>query len=305
MTGSSRRRPISNAELVERIAAGESSRSVGRETCYAHTTLGRRLRRPEGASELCAAELRRRLEKKRRSAEQAKERPLERELRRQSRERAARDSQLNAGGLSSRDRFSRNDELAAEAVTAGGGVEELIEATGLPTRLNVYESVDPQIVVAALGNDGRRAVRDWRDAGKSWGRPPDLELIRRRAAGETFRRLAEDYAVSHSTLSRFFARPDVAKELRAQQRERKKQQRTAAGPDDSGQAPDTAALLAAHYASKISDIWCPIHSRRTYVTSVDTSEREIRLNVAGCCPEAAEELLRWLKIYRPRLPRAS
>jgi hypothetical protein len=42
---------------------------------------------------------------------------------------------------------------------------------------------------------------------------PDCELIRRRAAGETLRLLARDYRVAHTTLSRYFTRPDVAKQL--------------------------------------------------------------------------------------------
>lgn len=43
---------------------------------------------------------------------------------------------------------------------------------------------------------------------------PDTELIRRRAAGEPLRELATDYGVSHTTLGRFFERPDVARQLR-------------------------------------------------------------------------------------------
>ncbi len=43
---------------------------------------------------------------------------------------------------------------------------------------------------------------------------PDAELIRRRAAGETLRELAPDYEVAHTTLGRYFERPEVAKQLR-------------------------------------------------------------------------------------------
>lgn len=42
----------------------------------------------------------------------------------------------------------------------------------------------------------------------------DAELVRRRAGGETLRELAVEYGVSHTTLSRYFARPDVAGQLR-------------------------------------------------------------------------------------------
>jgi hypothetical protein len=40
----------------------------------------------------------------------------------------------------------------------------------------------------------------------------DAELIRRRAADEPLRTLASDYNVEHTTLSRFFERPDVARQ---------------------------------------------------------------------------------------------
>jgi hypothetical protein len=45
---------------------------------------------------------------------------------------------------------------------------------------------------------------------------PDEELIRRRASGETLRALAGDYGVAHTTLGRYFARPQVAAQLREQ-----------------------------------------------------------------------------------------
>jgi hypothetical protein len=43
---------------------------------------------------------------------------------------------------------------------------------------------------------------------------PDPELLRRRAAGEPLRELACDYDVAHTTLGRYFERPEVAKQLR-------------------------------------------------------------------------------------------
>jgi hypothetical protein len=43
---------------------------------------------------------------------------------------------------------------------------------------------------------------------------PDQELIRRRAAGEPLRRLASDYEVAHTTLGRYFGRPELAKQLK-------------------------------------------------------------------------------------------
>jgi hypothetical protein len=43
---------------------------------------------------------------------------------------------------------------------------------------------------------------------------PDPELIRRRAAGEPLRELASDYDVAHTTLGRYFGRPEVGKQIR-------------------------------------------------------------------------------------------
>jgi len=57
---------------------------------------------------------------------------------------------------------------------------------------------------------------------------PDEELIRRRAADEPLRELATDYNVSHTTLSRFFKRPDVASQLRQARRERQAGERALA-----------------------------------------------------------------------------
>jgi hypothetical protein len=47
---------------------------------------------------------------------------------------------------------------------------------------------------------------------------PDGELVRRRAAGETLRDLGPDYGVAHTTLGRYFARPEIAKQLKAARR---------------------------------------------------------------------------------------
>jgi hypothetical protein len=43
---------------------------------------------------------------------------------------------------------------------------------------------------------------------------PDPELIRRRASGERLRELASDYGVAHTTLGRYFERPEVAKQVK-------------------------------------------------------------------------------------------
>jgi hypothetical protein len=201
-------------------------------------------------------------------------------------------------GLSSAERRSQNDELAAETVAAGGGIQELIEVTGLRTRQNVYQALDPQIVNRALDND-RKRPKEQPPAGRYRRFTPDDALIARRAAGEPLRRLAADSGVSHSTLCRAFARPEIEANVQAaKQRLLDEQQR-------QGAEQATLAALATHYASKVSDIWCPIHHKRVFVTGTDTSGSQTRLEVAGCCPEARNELLRWLKIYRPTLPAES
>src|SRR5712691_4706774 len=57
---------------------------------------------------------------------------------------------------------------------------------------------------------------------------PDPELIRRRAAGAPLRELASDYGVAHTTLGRYFARPEVVKQLKQAGRELRAEQRVAA-----------------------------------------------------------------------------
>ncbi|MBA3374855.1 MAG: hypothetical protein H0U00_03420, partial [Actinobacteria bacterium] len=57
---------------------------------------------------------------------------------------------------------------------------------------------------------------------------PDAELIRRRAAGEPLRELASDYHVAHTTLGRYFERPEVRKQLKQASEQLRAGQRAAA-----------------------------------------------------------------------------
>jgi len=57
---------------------------------------------------------------------------------------------------------------------------------------------------------------------------PDAELIRRRAAGEPLRELASDYDVAHTTLGRYFERPEVRRELKQASEQLRAAQRAAA-----------------------------------------------------------------------------
>jgi hypothetical protein len=62
----------------------------------------------------------------------------------------------------------------------------------------------------------------------------DAELVRRRAAGETLRELACDYGVSHTTLSRYFARPEVATQLKQAAQLLRAEQRAAQARGQAG-----------------------------------------------------------------------
>ena len=73
--------------------------------------------------------------------------------------------------------------------------------------------IDPAILLGAIKNDA---------AAKALAGPvreplrrhvPDAELIRRPAAGESRRQLAPDYGMAHTTLGRYFQRPEVTKQL--------------------------------------------------------------------------------------------
>jgi len=93
----------------------------------------------------------------------------------------------------------------------------VIEATDLRTLSNVA-GLDPVIVARAFDNDLLERAQPSPLAVKWRRRPrrlvPDPQLLRRRAAGEPLRALAADYGVAHTTLGRFFARPEITKQLR-------------------------------------------------------------------------------------------
>jgi hypothetical protein len=57
---------------------------------------------------------------------------------------------------------------------------------------------------------------------------PDDALFRRRAAGESFRSLAPDYRVAHTTLMDYFKRPEGARALRQAENQLRAERRTAA-----------------------------------------------------------------------------
>jgi hypothetical protein len=198
----------------------------------AHTTLSRYFARPEVASELrrqagaLRAEKRAALREERQLRAQAKvQAALVRARARQAAAQAQlpRRSDRYAAWLDERDRRlpllladldSPNDHAAARAVADGGGLEAVIEATGLRSRENAFRLVDPAILVRAFDNDVA-ASASLAERARLRRLVPDRELVERRAAGEPLRLLAADYQVAHTTLSRWFARPEIARQLRA------------------------------------------------------------------------------------------
>jgi hypothetical protein len=112
-----------------------------------------------------------------------------------------------------------NDDLAETVVAAGGGVDQVIDVTGLRTRENALHSVDAQIMRRALANDAKFPSNARPDERGLRRLVPDSELIRRGATKEPLRSIAADYGVCHTTILRYFKRPEVAKQvLRAQRR---------------------------------------------------------------------------------------
>lgn len=234
------RRLVPDAELVHRRAAGETLRELAADYGVAHTTLGRYFARPEITSQLKQSGRLVRRERRAAAERRAAERRMEREVRRQAKEQVALEDRLRAARalraaargrrrsayaawLDERDArlpptradlHSRNDELAAQTVAAGAGVQAVIEATGLRTRENVLRLIDPVILVQALDNDTAASALAEPARDRLRRLVPDPELVRRRAAGETLRLLAVDYGVAHTTLYRYFQRPEVARQLR-------------------------------------------------------------------------------------------
>jgi hypothetical protein len=217
------RRLVADEELVGRRAAGESLRRLAVDYGVAHTTLGRYFRRPEVVGLLREARRGVRVERRALVARRGEQRRLLAQLRRRAQEEAGR----RAG------RRSWADQLAELAVCAGGGIEVVVEATRLRTRENVLGLIDPAVLVRALEND-RAAAEAASGPGRERLRRlcPDEQLLCRRAAGEPLRRLAVDYGVAHTTLGRYFARPEVARQLREL---RRRSPRVAAGEAEAGE----------------------------------------------------------------------
>jgi hypothetical protein len=120
---------------------------------------------------------------------------------------------------------------------------------------------------------------------------PDLDLIQRRAAGEPLRRLAKEYGVAHTTLSRYFARPDVRRQLRPPRTTHIKLRTDDRETRNDGR--DEHALprpVAEELAAAIREIRCPKHGRAPDVRCLDQANGDTRIE-ASCCCEQTQQLL--------------
>jgi hypothetical protein len=128
------------------------------------------------------------------------------------------DERDRARPLTRAELHSGSDDIAAAVAASGAGIEAIVEATDLRTRENVYDSIDPAILVHAFANDDEAAAGAEPNRDRLRRLVPDPALVQRRAAGETLRPLAVDYHVAHTTLARYFRRPEVTGQLRTARR---------------------------------------------------------------------------------------
>ncbi len=265
------RRLVPDAELTRRRATGEPLRQLAGDYGVAHTTLGRYLARPQVKTELAQARRQLRAEQGHLASEWRRLEPevrgranaqaaLEREQHKRfqlawaehrSRWRPPRDqyeallNEHEAPRLppTGADEHNTFDEIAERVVAAGGGTQAVIDANELSTLKQLVDLIDPAILTQAFANDALQLPQPPL-APKPRPRPrrliADASLIRRRAAGEPLRHLAHDYQVNHTTLSRYFARTEVKRQLqhtrrqlRAQRRARTAGRRSAQPPPDS------------------------------------------------------------------------
>jgi len=262
------RRLVPDAELIRRRAAGEPFRELAADYGVAHTTVGRYFARPQVKKEL--AQARRQLRAEQRARASAWRR-LEPEVRGRANEQAAREREqqkrfqlawtehrsrwrpprdqyetvLNEhdapqGPPTRADEHNTFDEIAKRVAAAGGGTQAVLDANELSTLKQLADTIDPAILTQAFANDALQLPQPPL-APRPRPRPrrlnPDAALIRRRVAGEPLRQLAHDYQVNHTTLSRYFARTDVNRQLQHTRRQLRAQRRARTAGRRSAQPP--------------------------------------------------------------------
>jgi hypothetical protein len=196
--------------------------------------------------------------------------------------------------LTRADLRSGSDQLAERAVASGGGIEAVIEATGLRTGENVLRSIDPVILVRAFDNEAAAAAAE-PERDRLRRLVHDHQLLCRRAAGEPLRRLAGEYGVAHTTLGRWFARPEVARQLRELTR------RLPAGGADkagtsatAGGAHELLRQAAEEHAATMRASSCPVHRQAATNVRVVEGAGQYRIEASFCCERAKERALRAL-----------
>lgn len=243
------RKLVPDEDLLRRRAAGEALRELAADYDVAHTTLSRYFGRPDVRKQLKATRRELRAEQRQVRVRRIAERRLERQVRRRADEQDARETEqerlyraeLSAWNSGRRfrgdtfearlderdaprrpmtyaDRHNTYDKEAEQIVSAGGGTRELLAATELQTLQAAADSIDPELLREAFDNDALARAEPRLLALRCVPRlrrlVPDTELLRRYAEGEPLRVLAGDYDVAHTTLVRFFARPQIERELR-------------------------------------------------------------------------------------------
>jgi hypothetical protein len=243
------RKLVPDEELLRRRAAGEPLRQLAADYDVAHTTLCRYFRRPEVKKRLKVLVKELRVEQRQVALRRIAERRVDREVRRRAEEQTARETKqerlyradialwksrhrTRRDGYSvwlderdaprrpttHADRHNTYDKEAEAVVAAGGGIQALLAATELPTLQAAANSIDPELLTQAFDNDALARAEPRLLALTFLPRlrrlVADTQLLRRYAAGEPLRALAADYDVAHTTLVRFFARPEIERELR-------------------------------------------------------------------------------------------
>jgi hypothetical protein len=183
------RRLVPDPELFRRRAAGETLRALASDYGVRHTTLSRFFSSPEARRQLRQAGQLLRGERRVAQARRRDQRRFEREVRRKAKEQAAFEREQARRGRAARakiaarcdrpqcryavwldeqdlrrpltraDLYSQNDRKAARVVAAGG-IEAVIEATGLRTRENLLGLIDPAILKQAVQNDKQADQND-------------------------------------------------------------------------------------------------------------------------------------------------
>jgi|SRR5581483_3943820 len=177
------RKLVPDRELIRRRAAGATLRELAADYGVEHTTLSRYFQRAQVAKDLKAASRALTLAERVAADQASEQRRLEREVRKKAKAQAAHEkaeqssvqapvaerarhsgrpvsgleawlNERDARRAPTRDELnSRNDVTAAEVVASGGGIQAVIDATGLRTLENVTNLINPAILERALNND--------------------------------------------------------------------------------------------------------------------------------------------------------